>query len=109
MSDHGIIYRKVKFKKLRVGDRFFSYPYSTHNIHAKKIRTQHGCKWADPLCEAPLRLIRDDEYVQKEIQRGIRTEFPKLLIVLALAMVVMGLTWLFVRWTEHYIHLMIGE
>jgi hypothetical protein len=81
-----------------VGDRFFSYPYSTHNTHAKKIRTKYGCKWADPLCDTPLREIGPDEIVRVEIDKSVWANYPAAVIVAALAMVVMGVTVWIVRY-----------
>jgi hypothetical protein len=91
----------MKFKQLHVGDRFYSTPYSTHNTHAKKIRTKYGAKWADPMCDTPLRKIMDDEIVRVEIDTRAATGYPKLLIVLALAVLVMGLAVWMVRYFNH--------
>lgn len=92
-----ITFRKVRFKSLRVGDRFISYPYSTHNTHALKIRNKYGSQWADPLCDAPLRKIGPEEWVRVMVDKSVWAQYPKLLLVVALALAAMGVAWLVVR------------
>lgn len=105
IRDPKITYRKVRFKSLRVGDRFISYPYSTHNTHALKIRNKYGSQWADPLCDTPIRKIDPDEWVRVQVDKSVWAQYPKLLLIAALAIAVMGVAWWIVKWTIGYCRL----